>query len=231
MGLYREARRAIFRLMPTILNDACNILPMTQTRFGQRRYLQSWKRWTAFEKTPHFHVAVRPKCTVTKIMGWIGRHVCDKRMDTLDEVKANMLGYTTQNFPDLKIVQYRTTAWKSAFGKMRLKTAQVPISRIPPLVSCLENYKKKFTPAVFHRICGVMLRDISRRSLHTRNGLNDATRALYYGSNKWTGCLKADNMEMSFYGPIDHHSHYNSHFLSFVVHKLNLPWTKALILK
>jgi hypothetical protein len=41
--------------------------------------------------------------------------------DTLDEVKANMLGWKTHNFPDLKIIQHRTTGMEVGIWKNAIK--------------------------------------------------------------------------------------------------------------
>jgi len=73
------------------------------------------------EKTPHFHVRGAAKMYSKKLWDELGGMYAINGWDTLDEVKANMLGYTTQNFPDLKIVQYRTTGMEVGIWQNAIK--------------------------------------------------------------------------------------------------------------
>ena len=67
------------------------------------------------EKHPLFHVRGATKIYRRECWYAIGGLVIAPCYDTLDEVKANMLGYETQSFPDLMILHHRYTG--SAYGK------------------------------------------------------------------------------------------------------------------
>lgn len=70
------------------------------------------------EKHPIFHVRGATKIYKKECWDAIGGLLQVSGWDTIDEVKANMLGWKTRTFPDLKIVHYRETGaadgqWKS----------------------------------------------------------------------------------------------------------------------
>jgi poly-beta-1,6-N-acetyl-D-glucosamine synthase len=71
------------------------------------------------EPIPQFHV--RGATKIYRRMCWeqIGGVVRGAGWDTIDEVKANMLGWSTRSFPDIKVVHHRHTgsangAWRNA---------------------------------------------------------------------------------------------------------------------
>ena len=71
------------------------------------------------ERTPRFHVRGCAKMYRRACWEAIGGMYAFNGWDTLDEVKANMLGWKTRNFTSLKIIQHRPTgqavgAWKNA---------------------------------------------------------------------------------------------------------------------
>lgn len=71
------------------------------------------------ELTPKFHVRGATKIYRRACWEQIGGVICGASWDTLDEVKANMLGWSTRTFPHLKVAHLRVTgaangAWQNA---------------------------------------------------------------------------------------------------------------------
>ena len=71
------------------------------------------------EETPQFHVRGATKIYRRTCWEQIAGIVKGAGWDTVDEVKANMLGWKTHSFPDLEVVHYRYTgaangAWRNA---------------------------------------------------------------------------------------------------------------------
>jgi len=71
------------------------------------------------EPSPRFHVRGATKIYRRTCWEQIGGVIRGTGWDTIDEVKANMLGWSTCSFPDLKVVHYRHTgaangAWRNA---------------------------------------------------------------------------------------------------------------------
>lgn len=71
------------------------------------------------EKQPRFHVRGATKIYKRDCWDAIGGLLAAPGWDTLDEVKANMLGWTTYSFPDLRITHHRFTGaangtWQNA---------------------------------------------------------------------------------------------------------------------
>lgn len=66
------------------------------------------------EKHPLFHVRGATKIYRRECWEAIGGLIMVPSYDTLDEVKANMLGYQTRSFPDLKVLHHRYTG--KAYG-------------------------------------------------------------------------------------------------------------------
>jgi poly-beta-1,6-N-acetyl-D-glucosamine synthase len=73
------------------------------------------------ESHPHFHVRGATKIYKKDCWDAIGKLLQTPGWDTLDEVKANMLGWTTQTFPDLKVVHYRYTGAADGQWKTNVK--------------------------------------------------------------------------------------------------------------
>jgi biofilm PGA synthesis N-glycosyltransferase PgaC len=71
------------------------------------------------EPTPRFHVRGATKIYSRACWEQIGGVIRGAAWDTIDEVKANMLGWTTRSFDDLRVVHYRFTGaanglWRNA---------------------------------------------------------------------------------------------------------------------
>jgi biofilm PGA synthesis N-glycosyltransferase PgaC len=67
------------------------------------------------EKQPLFHVRGATKIYKRDCWEAIGGIVVSQCYDTVDEVKANMLGYQTRSFVDIKLIHHRYTG--NAYGK------------------------------------------------------------------------------------------------------------------
>lgn len=71
------------------------------------------------EETPQFHVRGATKIYRRECWDQLGGLLRAPGWDTVDELKANMLGWTTRSFPDLRVSHYRFTgaadgAWKNS---------------------------------------------------------------------------------------------------------------------
>lgn len=62
-----------------------------------------------FEETPAFHVRGATKIYRRKVWDAIGGFWPAPGWDTIDEVKANMLGWSTRSFPELPLIHHRVT--------------------------------------------------------------------------------------------------------------------------
>jgi glycosyltransferase involved in cell wall biosynthesis len=82
------------------------------TKIGERLQL---------EKAPSFHVRGATKIYRRECWENLGGVVCSLGWDTLDEIKANQLGWMTQSFPDVQLFHHRVTgaawgAWGNAIN-------------------------------------------------------------------------------------------------------------------
>jgi poly-beta-1,6-N-acetyl-D-glucosamine synthase len=73
------------------------------------------------ERTPMFHVRGAAKMYRKECWNELKGMYAINGWDTLDEVKANMLGWETKNFADLKIVQHRATGMEVGIWKNAIK--------------------------------------------------------------------------------------------------------------
>jgi glycosyltransferase involved in cell wall biosynthesis len=67
------------------------------------------------ERHPLFHVRGATKIYRRECWDDIGGIMMSPSYDTLDEIKANMLGYQTRSFPDLRVLHHRYTG--KAYGR------------------------------------------------------------------------------------------------------------------
>jgi len=86
------------------------------------------------EQVPQFHVRGATKIYKRKCWEDIGGLQVVTGWDTIDEVKANMLGWTTRSFPDIKLCQQRPTGtaesrWKDLVkcGRARYVSGYHPL--------------------------------------------------------------------------------------------------------
>jgi glycosyltransferase involved in cell wall biosynthesis len=110
------------------------------------------------ERTPLFHVRgaakmYRKECWIElkgmyAINGW----------DTLDEVKANMLGWKTRNFADIKIVQHRTTGMEVGIWKNAIKNGiGAYVAGYHPLYMVSKCFKRAFHRPFFIESAGLLV--------------------------------------------------------------------------
>ena len=99
------------------------------------------------EPSPRFHVRGATKIYRRACWEQIGGVIRAPGWDTIDEVKANMLGWSTRSFPDLKVVHYRYTggangSWRNAVknGLWSYISGYHPIYM---LARCLNGLTKK----------------------------------------------------------------------------------------
>src|ERR1700722_16389895 len=74
---------------------------------GVMCYIENGKK--SFEPNPAFHVRGATKIYKRECWDAIGGFWPAPGWDTMDEVKASMLGWTTKSFPDLHIIHHRYT--------------------------------------------------------------------------------------------------------------------------
>ena len=108
------------------------------------------------ESNPKFHVRGASKIYRRECWDAIGGLINAPGWDTLDEVKANMLGWTTQSFLELKIIQNRPTGaaegvWRNAIkdGMANYVAGYHPLFM---LIKCLRRALRKplFSSGVGH---------------------------------------------------------------------------------
>lgn len=95
------------------------------------------------EKTPYFHVRGATKIYRKECWFAIGGLLKAPGWDTLDEVKANMLGWKSQSFQDLKIIHQRFTGEADGTWRNFVKNGEANyISGYHPLFMFLKCIKR-----------------------------------------------------------------------------------------
>lgn len=99
------------------------------------------------EKNPKFHVRGATKIYKKDCWDAIGGLIMAPGWDTLDEVKANMLGWRSYSFPDLKVIHHRYTGTADGSWKNLVKNGRANyISGYHPLfmlIKCANRIKQK----------------------------------------------------------------------------------------
>ncbi len=72
------------------------------------------------EKNPGFHVRGPVKTYKVECLKQIGGLGNELGWDTIDEIKAHMLGWETKSFPDLKVIHLRPTRGSSGWYRARV---------------------------------------------------------------------------------------------------------------
>ncbi len=109
------------------------------------------------ERTPRFHVRGAAKMYKKKLWDEMGGMYAINGWDTLDEVKANMLGFSTRNFPELKIVQHRATGMEVGIWKNAIKNGVGSyISGYHPLYLASKIIKRSFRWPFFIESLGLL---------------------------------------------------------------------------
>jgi glycosyltransferase involved in cell wall biosynthesis len=97
------------------------------------------------EDSPNFHVRGATKIYRRQCWTDIGGLVKAAGWDTLDEVKANMLGWETQSFLDLKVIHHRVTGAADGTWANSCKNGRANyISGYHPLFMILKCLKRSF---------------------------------------------------------------------------------------
>jgi len=97
------------------------------------------------EKNPSFHVRGATKIYKKECWDAIGGLIKSPGWDTLDEVKANMLGWETKSFPDLKLIHHRYTGNADGIWRNSVKNGTADyISGYHPLFMFLKCTKRFF---------------------------------------------------------------------------------------
>lgn len=109
------------------------------------------------EKVPEFHVRGATKIYRRNCWERIGGLLKAPGWDTLDEVKANMLGWETRSFPDIVITQQRVTGgaegqWRDSFKNGRANY----ICGYHPFFMVLKCMRRLFHPRHFVSAFGLM---------------------------------------------------------------------------
>jgi glycosyltransferase involved in cell wall biosynthesis len=76
------------------------------------------------EETPQFHVRGATKIYRRKCWDQLGGLIPAPGWDTVDELKANMLGWTTRSFPDICVSHYRFTGAADGARKDNIKNGR-----------------------------------------------------------------------------------------------------------
>jgi len=106
------------------------------------------------EKNPLFHVRGATKIYKKKCWDDIGGLIIAPGWDTVDEVKANMLGWKTKSFENIKVIQHRFTGSVEGFWKTAIKDGMADyisgyhpvflffkcIKRVPQKPYCLRSF-------------------------------------------------------------------------------------------
>ncbi len=94
------------------------------------------------EKNPHFHTRGPLKIYRKECYNEIGGLDPNEGWDTIDEVKANMLGWKTQNFPELKVIHLRKTQTASgALTGQKYKGRVSYYTGYHPLFALLRSFR------------------------------------------------------------------------------------------
>jgi len=95
------------------------------------------------ESNPRFHVRGANKIYKRPCWEQITGLLCAPGWDTIDEVKANMLGWSTRSFEHLKVIQYRLTGAANGAWRNSIKNGLGSyISGYHPLFMLLKSVKR-----------------------------------------------------------------------------------------
>ncbi len=96
-------------------------------------------------KHPQFHVRGATKIYKRDCWNAIGGLIKAPGWDTLDEVKANMLGWETRSFSDIRIIHHRSTGAADGMWRNLVKNGRANyISGYHPLFMLLKSIKRIF---------------------------------------------------------------------------------------
>jgi len=103
------------------------------------------KNQLVLEKVPTFHVRGATKIYRRKCWEEIGELIKSPGWDTLDEVKANMLGWRTRSFSEIKVIHHKFTGSADGSLKNMIKNGRANyISGYHPLFMLLKCIKRSW---------------------------------------------------------------------------------------
>ena len=110
-----------------------------------------------FEATPDFHVRGATKIYRRACWDEIGGMLRGAAWDTVDEVKANMLGWKTRSFPELQVTHHRFTGAANGLWRNAVKNGTWSyISGYHPLFMVLRCSKRLLKKPVFVGSAGLL---------------------------------------------------------------------------
>lgn len=110
------------------------------------------------EKNPAFHVRGATKIYKRECWDAIGGVVRSTGWDTIDEVKANMLGFKTYSFKDLKLLHLRSTGEADGAWRNAIKNGMANyISGYHPLFMILKCIKRIPSKPYLMESAGILL--------------------------------------------------------------------------
>jgi len=108
------------------------------------------------EQHPQFHVRGATKIYRKECWNAIGGLMHAPGWDTLDEVKANMLGWKSRTFADLKVLHYRYTGAADGLWKTNVKYGRANyVSGYHPLFMAFKCLKRVFDKPVLLGAVGI----------------------------------------------------------------------------
>lgn len=109
------------------------------------------------EKEPLWHVRGATKVYSRQCWDAIGGIALSPSYDTLDEVKANMLGYQTRSYPELQILHHRYTGKAYGGWGSAVKNGLCDyISGYHPIFMLLKCFKRVFQPPYIVGAAGLL---------------------------------------------------------------------------
>jgi len=103
-----------------------------------------------YEEDPIFHVRGATKIYKRECWNDIGELIRAPGWDTLDEIKANMMGYETRTFPELKLIQHRVTGSADGTWQNWVKNGRANyIAGYHPLFMIFKCFKRTFQKPYF----------------------------------------------------------------------------------
>lgn len=101
------------------------------------------------EKNPRFHVRGATKIYKRECWQSIYDLLNTTGWDTIDEVKANMLGYKTKTFPDLKVIQLKNTGIVDGIWRSWIKNGRANyIAGYHPIFMIMKCIRRIFTKPI-----------------------------------------------------------------------------------
>jgi hypothetical protein len=146
------------------------------------------------DRSPEFHVRGATKIYRRDCWDSIGGLLQAPGWDTLDEVKANMLGWQTLTFRDVRIVQYKPTGSAEGFWRDAVKNGLANyISGYDPLFMLLKCVKRLIEEPYVVYAAGLLYGFVLGYVKHTPK-VQDEVLIRYLRRQQWRRLLLLNNM-------------------------------------